>query len=118
MAVLVWCLGRTRRRIVAAGVKGMTLAQAAQAEPAAPQRTVRVNGLERVVRAGGIETAAAPDERAQRALVGADQEPGDEPHCALTLLHNSSMPARSSLLGTSFARDRALTTISTAGSSC
>ncbi len=64
------------RRIEAAGMKGMTPAEPAQREPAAPPHAVHFDGFERVVRAGGIETATAPQVRAQRELIKTDQEAG------------------------------------------
>src|SRR5689334_4406075 len=87
-----------RGRIEAARMKGMTPAEPAQREPAAAPHAVKLNGLERVIRAGGIETATAPQIGAQRNLIETDQELGDDTHCCLTLPHSSSIPARNSAL--------------------
>src|SRR4051812_16929056 len=99
-------------------MKGMTPAEPAQREPPATPHAVKLDRFERVVGAGGIETAAAPQIRAQRNLIKADQEAGDDAHCCFTLPHSSSMPARNSALVAPRERGRALTTISTAGRSC
>src|SRR5262245_2727244 len=99
-------------------MKWMALAEATQRKPAPAERAVRVDRLERVIRAGGIETAASPDERAQRDLIETDQELGEDAHCAITLPQSSSIAARSSLFAAPFARGRMLTTTSTGGSSC
>src|SRR3569833_3934220 len=107
-----------RGRIESTRMKGMTPAQPAQREPPATPHTVKLDGFEGVVGAGGIETAAAPEIRAQRDLIKTDQEAGDDAHCCFTLPHSSSIPARSSALVAPRARGRALTTRSTEGSSC
>lgn len=68
----------------------MALAQTPQREPAAAQDTMDVNRFECVVGAGRIEPTRAPEQpRAQRHLVQADQELGEEPHCSITLRHSS-----------------------------
>src|SRR3954471_5321892 len=102
-------------RVEAAGMKGMAPAEPAQREPAASPHTMKLDSFERVVRTGGIETATAPQIRAQRDLVEADQELGDDAHCCLTLPQSSSIPARSSALVAPRERGRALTTRSAAG---
>jgi len=105
------------RRIETAGMKGMAPAEPAQCEPAAAPHAMKLEGFERVIRAGGIETATAPEIRAQCELVKADQELGDDAHCCLTLPQSSSMLARNSALVAPRERGRALTTTSTAGRS-
>src|SRR4029453_17367186 len=101
-----------------ARMKGMAFAEPPQGEPAATQCAVNLHGFERVIGARRIEAARASEPGTQRPLVQADQEPGDEPHCSFTLRHSSSIPARSSGFAAPRARARALTTMSTAGSSC
>jgi len=93
----------------------MAAREPAQREPPATPRAMKLDSFERVVRAGGIETAAAPQPGAQRELVETNQELGDDAHCCLTLPHLSSAPARNSAFVAPRARGRALTTRSTAG---
>ena len=60
--------------VITALVPGVTLAQAAQCQPATTPDTVLCYGLPRVVGAAGIETAMLAQKGAHQGLVAADQE--------------------------------------------
>src|SRR5580692_6627783 len=104
--------------VYATRVPGMAAAQSSQGEPAAVKDTETMDRLEGVIRARRIKAALGTEQRAQGPLVHADQGCDEGAHWTLTLSHNPSRLARSSAAVASLAPGRALTTMSTAGSSC
>jgi hypothetical protein len=106
------------------------------AKPTAPEQTEPVDGLERVMGTGRIESACGTEKRAHGPLVNSNQERGNEAHGLfiyrsvedrvqlagrlrpVTLFHRALRLSRSSAPVASRARCRALTIRSTAGSSC
>src|SRR5687767_13011981 len=68
-------LARRGRRIKACLAPGMTAAQPAGGEPAAPPRAMADQGFSGVLRAGRKEPALPPDQRRKRQLVGAQRAP-------------------------------------------
>src|SRR5215475_7365393 len=106
---------RCRHRIEASGVPGMAAGESRQREPPALDDTEALNRLERVLRAARVETAARTQQRAQRPLIGANQERGEMTHCSPTFFHSATRHACSALPPASRALARALTTRSTAG---
>jgi hypothetical protein len=51
------------RRVVTAGMKGVTAQQAPEAEPATPNRAVAFDACRGVARAGRVEATDAPEQR-------------------------------------------------------
>lgn len=96
----------------------MAATQTFKGQPAAAPKPVVRKGIVCVVRAGGIKTAGGPEQRAQCPLIDTDQELGERTHSLIRSLHSNSRLARNSPLGAPRARGRALTTMSTSGSSC
>src|SRR5882724_4378545 len=92
--------------------------QALHGQPAAAEHAEPVDGLERIVGTGRMESASGTEERAHGPLVDSDQERGDVAHCSFTFFQSVARLARSSVGGASLAWLRALTTRSTPGSSC
>src|SRR5688572_29658950 len=60
------------RRVVAAGVEGMTAANAFEAAQGAADRAIFVHRLDKIRAASGLESAIAADQRAECPLIGAD----------------------------------------------
>src|ERR1700693_1015820 len=106
---------RERHGVESSRVQRMAAAQALQRQPAALEDAEAQHRLEGVVRTGGIEAAARPEERADGPLVDADQEGDEAAHRAATSFHSASRLACSALPGAPLARGRALTMRSTAG---
>src|SRR6266702_441892 len=87
-------------------------------QPTAPEYAESVDGFERIVGTGRMESACGTEERAHGPLVDSDQERGDVAHCSFTFFQSATRLACSSGPGASLARLRALTIRSTPGSSC
>src|ERR1700691_3975976 len=104
-------------RVVDAGMPGMAARQAAQRQQTPPERAVPPHGLQRVLRAGGIEAAARPEYRAHQQLIGTDQQLQSEVHRGegCNLSQSRSRLARSSALAAARALARTPTTMSSAG---
>ena len=112
----------------------MASSDALRSQPAASERTEPVDGFERIVGAGRMESACGTEKRAHGPLVNSNQERGNVAHCAfyyspdlciaegsnfpVTLFHSALRLSRSSAALAPRARSRALTIMSTAGSSC
>src|SRR5690349_10148636 len=111
-------MGAGRDRIKSAFVPGVTTGDALQREPRAAQRTMSLDGFDRVVRARRIEAAARPQERADGELVPADQIFQDEAHVVATRCQRVARLARSVGAGASREGNFAATTMSTGGRSC
>ena len=92
--------------------------QALHGQPTAPEHAESVDGLERIVGTGRMESASGTEERAHGPLVNSNQERGDVAHCSFTFFQSATRLACNSAGGASFARPRALTIRSTPGSSC
>src|SRR3546814_18638924 len=60
--------------VVPAGIQRVATRDAPRREPAAAQWTVRADGVHRIVRAAGIETAARPEQWTDQDLVAADED--------------------------------------------
>src|SRR3546814_4342793 len=60
--------------VVPAGIQRVATRDAPRREPAAAQWTVRADGVDRIVRAAGIETAARPEQWTDQDLVAADED--------------------------------------------
>src|SRR3546814_5981988 len=60
--------------VVPAGIQRVAKRDAPRREPAAAQWTVRADGVDRIVRAAGIETAARPEQWTDQDLVAADED--------------------------------------------
>src|SRR6185437_3160588 len=107
-----------RHGIESAGMPGVATPDAFQGQPAAAQTSKPVQCLEGVLRAGRIEAAPRPQQRADDQLIQPDQESGDLAHAPDTFFHSAANAACSSVPEAPRARARALTTRSTGGSSC
>src|SRR4029077_19973772 len=106
---------RERHGVESSRVPRMATAEALRRQPATLEDAETQHRLEGVVRTGGIEAAARPQERADGPLVNADQECDEGAHRAATSFHSASRLACSTFPGVPLARGRALTTRSTAG---
>src|SRR3546814_8791099 len=60
--------------VVPAGIQRVATRDAPRREPAAAQWTVRADGVDRIVRAAGLETAPRPEQWTDKALVPADED--------------------------------------------
>src|SRR5687767_14955833 len=118
MLLVMRMLGTRRDRIESAFVPGVTAGNSFQGEPGAAQGSMGLDGLERIVRTGRIETATRPEQRTQDQLVCADQNFQDEAHELATRFQRVARLARKLVAGASRAGNFAATTTSTAGSSC
>jgi hypothetical protein len=87
-------------------------------QPTASEQTEPVDGLERIVGTGRIKSASGTEERAYGPLVDSNQGRGNVAHCSVTFFQSASRLACNSDRAASLALLRALTTRSTAGSSC
>jgi len=92
--------------------------KALHGQPTTPEHAETVDGLERIVGTGRMESACGTEERAHGPLIDSNQERGDVAHCSFTFFQSATRLACSSGPGASFARLRALTIRSTAGNSC
>src|SRR3546814_19843353 len=81
--LLVMCVARAGGRmavctlgngVVPAGIQRVATRDAPRRAPAAAQWTVRADGVDRIVRAAGIETAARPDQWAHAELAAGEEE--------------------------------------------
>ena len=95
----------------------MAAREPSQRQPQAPQQAVRVECFERVLRAGGIEAAARPEQRADAPLVQTNQPPDYFVHVAMICCHSLLNEARSAAAAAARAALRAPITMSTAGNS-
>jgi len=77
--LLVMCV--FGNEIDAAGVPRVTAPDTSQRQPATPQAAEALDGLQRVTRAGRVETAVGAQQRAQRELVEPDEERGEATGC-------------------------------------
>src|ERR1700739_4050551 len=69
-----------RARVVAAGEEGVAAPEAANGEPTAAQHAEAGHGLQRVLRARGMEAPGGADQRAEGELVEADRAADQAPH--------------------------------------
>src|ERR1700730_1749072 len=60
----------------------MASSQALQGQPTAPEHAEPVDGLERIVGTGRMESACRTEKRAHGPLVNSNQERGDVAHCS------------------------------------
>jgi hypothetical protein len=112
------CVAGERHGIESTRMPGMASSQALHSQPTASEHTESVDGLERIVGTGRMESACGTEERAHGPLVDSNQERGNVAHCSFTFFQSATRLACSSGRGASFARPRALTIRSTPGSSC
>lgn len=96
----------------------MTAREPSQREPGAAQCAVQLDGLERVLRAGGVEAAARTEQRAHEQLISADQDAEDEAHVADIFCQSFSSERRSCALSLRSFEPRRPITMSSAGSAC
>src|SRR4029077_14197360 len=94
---------------------GVAAGEPRERERTAPHDPEAQHRLERIARAGRIEAAHGPQKRAHGPLVEADQERDEVAHCSPTFFHSAARLSRSARGEASRARDRMLTTRSTAG---
>src|ERR1700737_1373682 len=59
-------------------------------QPTAPEYAEPVDGLERIVGTGRMESAGGTQERAHGPLVDSNQERGDVAHCSFTFFHSAT----------------------------
>src|SRR6516162_3955588 len=109
---------RGRHRIETTGVPRMAAYETRERERAAAELAEAQDCLARVVRAARMEAAHRPEQRADGPLVETDQESDEVAHCSLTFFQSAARLARSASAEAARAAGRALTTRSTAGSSC
>ena len=110
--------GSGRHGIVPARVPRVTADETFHCQPGAAECPGLLDRLQSVVGARRIEAAARTQKRAHEALIKTNQECDGAAHCSFTFCHSALRLARSSAPAASRARPRALTTRSTAGSSC
>src|SRR5678815_6037483 len=87
----------TRDRIESAFVEWMAAGNAFDGEPGAAQCAVRFDGIDGVVRAGWIEAAPRPEQRADGELVAANQKFQDVAHVLATRFQRVARLARSTV---------------------
>src|SRR5882757_2102930 len=61
---------------------GMASSNASHSQPTAPERAESVDGLERIVGTGRMESTCGTEKRAHGPLVYSNQERGNVAHCA------------------------------------
>jgi hypothetical protein len=105
-------------RVITARVPRMATSQTFYRKPAAVERPESLYGLQSVMGAGGMKAATGTQERAHEALVNTNQDCDGVAHCSVTFFHSAIRLECNSAPAVSRARPRALTTRSTAGSSC
>src|SRR5688572_5395261 len=105
-------------RVEAAVIERVAAGNAFDRKPGAAHRAVGLDGLRGVMRAGRIETAARPEQRADGELVPAYQVDEDEAHVVATRCQRVARLARRVVTGACAAGNFAATTMSTAGNSC
>src|SRR5882724_9447652 len=110
--------GDGRHGIESTWMPWVASSKALHSQPTASEDAEPVDGLERKVGTGRMESASGTEERADGPLINSNQERGNVAHCSFTFFQSATRLACSSVPGASFARLRALTTRSTPGSSC
>ncbi len=96
----------------------MTAQDPAQREGAAAQGAMLCKRFFRIARAARVEATVRPKQGAHAAAVQTDQRYQHDAHCLITVHQCFSRLRTMDALSASRAPERALTTISTAGSSC
>src|SRR5690606_40822833 len=76
-----FCL-RSGNGIIPARIEGVTAPHPFRRHPAAPQRAMALEGLDRVFGAGRVETAIAPEHRADRIARSEERRVGKEETCS------------------------------------
>src|ERR1700754_3545129 len=111
--------GRGRRhRVVTAWMPGMTAQDAARREVAVAHDAVMLECFFGITGAARLEATVRPEHRAHAVAVDANQTLQDGAHCFTTVRQCRSRLCVIAALSASRAPVRALTTRSTAGSSC
>src|SRR5262245_487558 len=110
--------GGRRHRVVAARMPGVAAQKTAQRQIHATHGTVLVDRFLGVARAARIEAAVRAEQRAHEVAIPAQRCFQDDAHCLITARQCFSRLRTIAALSASRAPLRALTTMSSAGSSC
>src|SRR5438270_491649 len=112
------CAADERHGIESTRMPRVASSKTLHSQPTASEHAESVDGLERVVGTGRMESACGTEKRAYGPLIDSNQERGNVAHCSFTFFQSATRLAWSSVPGASFAGLRALTIRSILGNSC